>query len=463
MGKNVNIAVRTRIAPSPTGEDIHIGNLYTALINYAVAKKHHGKFVVRIEDTDRERYVEGAEDQILASMQAFGLIPDESPRVGGPFGPYRQSERLNTYHQYAEKLIESGHAEFSYYPKESAGKKKDYTEKDPLKIHVQESGQNKPKTIKEMIAKGDWVVRLIVPRDRQITFRDEIRGEITFDSNQISSQVLIKSDGFPTYHMGVVVDDYFMKISHIIRAEEWISSTPKHILLYESFGWELPVFVHLPILRNPDRSKLSKRKNPVWASWYLREGYLPEAVLNFLSLMGWSHPEEKEVFSLEEFIRLFDIKDIKPAAPIFDITKLTWMNQQYIQKMEALELEERINAFYKTTFDHILMQQIMPLIKTRMEKLKDFLPLAGHLFEEPTLLMQNKQEKHIAQDLRSTFENIVSWNEEAILAACKEVMQKHGIRMPVLYRLLTGNERGLPLPASLVILGKDKTVQRLSS
>ncbi len=335
--------VRVRIAPSPTGEDLHIGNVYTGLINWVFAKKHNGKFIIRIEDTDRHRFVEGSEEKILNTLKKFGISYDEGPDIGGPFAPYRQSERLEIYKKHAKELVDSEKAYYCFCSEErledmrkAQMAKKQAPKYDRYCLHNTTNA-------KERVSNGEkFVVRLLIPENREIAFTDLIRGKIIVKSNQLDDQVLVKSDGYPTYHMGVVVDDYLMKISHIIRAEEWIPSTPKHVLLYEAFGWELPVFAHLPILRNPDRSKLSKRKNPVWASWYFDQGFLPEAILNFLALLGWSHPEEKEIFSMDEFSALFELEDVKPVGPIFDLGKLRWMNGAYIRAMENNELVKRL-------------------------------------------------------------------------------------------------------------------------
>jgi glutamyl-tRNA synthetase len=271
--------VRTRIAPSPTGKDLHIGNLYTALINWAFAKKNKGKFIVRIEDTDRQRLVLGAEQQILKTLKDFGLEPDEDPEKGGPFSPYRQSERIEIYQKYAHQLVEKGFAYYCTCSKERLEKlRKEQQEKKQIPRYDGHCRNLNLSRVDLENKKIPYVVRLKVPKDKKITVYDLIRGEIVFNSNNIDDQILLKSDGFPTYHLAVVIDDHLMQISHVIRAEEWLSSTPKHILLYQAFNWPLPVFCHLPILRNPNRSKLSKRKNPVWASWYLKEGFLPEAV-----------------------------------------------------------------------------------------------------------------------------------------------------------------------------------------
>jgi glutamyl-tRNA synthetase len=465
--KSESPTIRTRIAPSPTGEDIHIGNLYTALINYAVAKKHNGSFVIRIEDTDRERFVKDAEQKILQSIKAYGLSYDEGPDTGGPYEPYRQSERLKTYIDHATMLIEKERAYYCFCAKERLDELRNKQQKEKqvprydkhCLVHVPLA------EAKKRVRDGQaHVIRLNVEHGKKIAFDDLVRGTIEFDSNQIDDQVLIKSDGYPTYHMGVVVDDYLMKISHIIRAEEWISSTPKHIILYEAFGWKKPIFAHLPILRNPDRSKLSKRKNPVWATWYIKSGFLPEAVLNFLALMGWSHPEQKEIFSLSEFIAAFDLHDIKPVGPIFDLVKLKWMNQQYIQALDNAELLEKLKTFYSddTDVQQILadkknIDSLLTLAKTRMETLQDFKDLVIH-----TPYTLSEKEKQIAKDLYDAFTQLDEWTAESILSASKSVLEKHAIKMSVLYRILTGKERGLPLPETLALAGKEETLKNLT-
>lgn len=369
--------VRTRIAPSPTGDDIHIGNLYTALINYAVARKAKGQFIIRIEDTDRTRFREGAEQRILESIKAFGLLYDEGPDRGGPYAPYRQSERLEIYKKHALELVEKGSAYYCVCTRERLESLKAEQLKEKRQTRYDKHCLNHQGEAVEHVKSGtSYVIRLNVPANQPIKFNDLIRGEISIPSSEVDDQVLLKSDGYPTYHLGVVVDDHLMEISHIIRAEEWISSTPKHVLLYQSFGWELPIFAHVPILRNPDRSKLSKRKNPVWASWYLEEGFLQEAVLNYLALMGWSHPEEKEIFSLDEFIDTFDLHDVNPVGPVFDIIKLTWMNQQYIMNTSDDMLIERLKAFYKDDKESLEVLDntatiglLIGLAKTRMKTL----------------------------------------------------------------------------------------------
>lgn len=455
--------VRTRIAPSPTGNDIHIGNLYTALINFAVAKKNNGSFVIRIEDTDQVRKVEGATEQILSSLQKFNIIFDEGPGKEGKYGPYIQSERLDLYQKYAHQLIESGKAYYCYCTKEE------------LEVLRNEGQKNrhwdicKTKNDSARLARNEQsVIRLRVESNKDVVFDDLIRGKITISTNEVDDQVLMKSDGYPTYHLGVVVDDHLMEISHIIRAEEWISSTPKHVLLYQAFGWEMPFFAHVPILRNPDKSKLSKRKNPVWASWYLDEGYLPEAVLNYLSLMGWSHPEQKEIFSLEEFIQVFDLKDVKTVGPSFDLVKLTWMNQQYIQGKSDNELIEILKKFYKDDpemsgvfLEESMVGLLVGLAKTRMQTLKDFKELVLSV----DVSLENDKERQVKSDLQTKLKEVSEekWSSEEMLCVFKEVMVAHDIRMPLIYKIFTGKERGLPLPELLAGIGKTETLNRLES
>lgn len=460
--------IRTRIAPSPTGQDIHIGNLYTAYINWAFAKKNKGKFIIRIEDTDRTRYVEGAEQKILSTLKAYGLSHDESVDIGGPFAPYRQSERLDIYKKYAEELISSGHA---YYcictPERLTEVRKQMTEKklipkyDKYCLHKQEE-------VKKKIEAGEkWVVRLNVPDNTDVIFQDSIRGEIKINTSNIDDQVLMKSDGFPTYHMAVVVDDHLMEISHIIRAEEWISSTPKHVLLYQALGWELPEFAHLPILRNPDKSKLSKRKNPVWASWYLEQGYLPEAILNYLALMGWSHPEEKDIFDKEEFIQVFSLERVSPVGPAFDPKKLEWMNGQYVMKLSDEELTDKLVSFYKDKqLPTYIIQKSAPLVKERIKILSHYWPLASFLFEKPRQYeVDLSGDKEILLKVFQSLESIIDWKAaiigEALLNIAKENNISNSKFFMMLRVVISGKKISPPLNECMEILGKAECIERI--
>lgn len=455
--------VRTRIAPSPTGEDIHIGNLYTALINYIVAKKNNGSFIIRIEDTDRTRLVPGATEKIISTLKKYGIECDEGPGVNGEYGPYIQSQRLDLYKKYAEGLIQTEKAYYCFCSKERLEELRQNPQGEKRHWNVCAEKNNVA-----LLSTQPYVIRLKVPAHVEVTFDDFIRGKITINTDQIDDQVLLKSDGYPTYHLAVVVDDYLMKISHVIRAEEWISSTPKHILLYNAFGWELPVFAHVPILRNPDKSKLSKRKNPVWASWYLDEGYLPEAVLNYLALMGWGHPQEKEIFTREELQEVFDLKDVQTVGPVFDITKLTWMNQQYIQNLSQEELKKRLQEYYHDNEQVLTLLQseksstLLELVKTRLNTLKEFYPSVKFLFESPTSENVSDEAKKIAPQVLDLLSQLDSWDKDSIFSKFKELMShSEGIKMPIFYTLFTGNSRGLPLPDMLEILGKEETLSRL--
>lgn len=465
------MTVRTRMAPSPTGEDIHIGNLYTALINWAYAKKNNGKFIVRIEDTDQERLVPGSEERILAAFKNFGLEIDEGPNVGGPFAPYRQSERLEIYKQYAKELVEKGAAYYCFCSKEKLEeiRFKEEKEKERNK-HIFYCENQNPE---ERIHSGEkYVIRLKVPEHTDVLFEDLIRGTITINTDQIDDQVLLKSDGFPTYHLGVVVDDYLMEVSHVIRAEEWIPSTPKHVLLYKAFGWELPIFCHLPILRNPDKSKLSKRKNPVWASWYLEQGFLKEAILNYLALMGWSHPEGKEMFSIQEFIEKLDLKRISPVGPSFDLTKLEWLNGEYIRAMSDEQLVKRLEEYKSEYKENDLLSKLVPLSKERIKTLKEFFELNDFMFNKPAYDKEVIKKLKI-DDLDKTFEVVIitlekmdtPWTQEVFEQNFRTLAEQLNISVRDMFQLIrigiSGKLISPPMLECMQILGEKESIERI--
>lgn len=461
--------VRTRIAPSPTGEDIHIGNLYTALINYVWARKHGGQFIVRIEDTDRTRYVEKAEERILASLSSYGLKPDEEPTF--------QSQRLPLYEQHARELVAKEQAYFSFVNPDQLAQirqqvqqqTKDTTRQRTLlkqMLRRQEVAAFSLEEGTERAKTQAYTIRLLVPDDTAITFTDAIRGQITVSSDQLDDQVLLKSDGFPTYHLAVVVDDHDMQISHVIRAEDWISSTPKHVLLYDAFGWERPVFAHLPLLRNPDKSKLSKRKNPVWASWYLEQGYLPEAVLNYLSLMGWSHPEEKEQFSLDELITVFELSDIQTVGPVFDLQKLTWLNGSYIRALSPEQLKDRLITFYgRELFPEDLISTTIPLIQERIKTLAEYQPYVQFFLQQPTeYAIDLTPHAQLLQPVAEALEKVQNWNADTIGEALQQVAKHHEVKPKLFFQMvrvvITGAKISPPLNESMAILGKDTCLAR---
>src|SRR5271170_8016476 len=368
--------IRVRIAPSPTG-DPHVGTAYIGLINYLYARQRNGKFVLRIEDTDRARFVATSEQEIFNSLRWLGLTWDEGPDLGGPYGPYRQSERTEIYREHVEILLANGTAYRSF---ETPEELEDLRKRQiAAKLPPRYDGAHRELTqaqIDAYLAEGRaYTVRLKVPAgDPAFTeFKDELRGVIRFEHSNVDDQVLMKSDGFPTYHLANVVDDHLMRITDVIRAEEWISSTPKHVLLYQAFGWPVPRFWHMPLLRNLDKSKISKRKNPVSLVYYRQAGFLPQAMLNFLGLMGGGMPADfnggTEKFTLAEMVEHFVVKNIRPAGPVFDLTKLKWLNGEYIR---ALAPADFYAALRSTVLSDEYLSEIAALIQTRIEMLSQF-------------------------------------------------------------------------------------------
>ncbi len=460
--------VRTRIAPSPTGFP-HIGTIYQALFDYAFAKRNKGQFAIRIEDTDRARFVEGAEDKIFEAIDWFSLSEDESIRKPGDFGPYRQSERLEIYKKYADDLVAKGGAYYCFCTKEkldalratlTASKEPVIYDKTCRSLNIEESKNRLDEP---------HVLRLKMPTEKAYKVLDQIRGDIEFDLTLIEDSVLIKSDGFPTYHFAVVVDDHLMEITHVIRGEEWLSSLPKHMVLYDYFGFEKPLFYHTPNLRNPDKSKLSKRHGHASVDWYKEEGFLPEAILNFLALMGWSHPEQKEIFDIQEFINLFDPKDLKPVGPIFDLAKLEWINGMWIRNMEASELKKRLEKFYRedkefsVIFDSKHVDLLIGLAQSRMKKLSEFRNLVNAPQKQREF---TPEEKESGKKLLGVLEKInhTDWREDVILNHLKNFRDQEGVSMKIIYFLITGKEQGLPLIETMVkIEGRDQIIENLKS
>jgi glutamyl-tRNA synthetase len=474
--------IRTRIAPSPTGSDIHLGNLYTAVLSYAWAKKNKGQFIVRIEDTDQARKVDGSAEKILQTLESYNIVPTESPKVGGDFGPYTQSKRLNIYQKYAKQLVESKHAYYCTCSKDRLTKLREKQSKNKLPPKYDKYCLNRQNNVAEEIKKGaPYVVRLNVEPNKTVVVNDLLRGEVKFNTNDIDDQVLLKSDGFPTYHLAVVVDDSLMKISHVIRAEDWLPSAPKHVLLYNALGFTLPVFAHTPLLRNADKSKLSKRKNPVWASWYLEQGYLPEAVVNYLSLMGWSHPGQKEKFTFEEFIEVFDIKNIDTAGPIFDLQKLEWLNGQYIKDLSNEEFYSKAISSDSELkeLNQKKLKAVLPLLKERVRKFSEISDLLEYFFKAPQNFkeineMANKESKLSTlgtkdqmKGILQVLEKIEDWNEKTIDHMLHGYMEKSSIKprqffMPIRI-IVSGKPATPPLGAVLEIIGKQETINRINT
>ena len=383
--------VRVRIAPSPTG-DPHVGTAYIGLFDYAFAHHEGGQFVLRLEDTDRERYRESSASAILEALQWLGINPDEGPEIGGPVGPYVQSERLAIYRQYADLLVAAGHAYPCFCSKERLAEMRTAQEaaKSPVMYDRHCLDCLRDDERQQRLQAGEpHVIRMKMPRNGATTWVDLVRDEVSFDNALIDDQVLLKADGYPTYHLANVVDDHLMGITHVIRAEEWVSSTPKHLVLYAMFGWAPPRFAHLPLLRNPDRSKISKRHNHTSLNWYRDEGFLPEVLLNFLALLGWSHPEEKEIFSLDELVKQFTFARFNKSGPVFDLEKLRWMNGVYIRDMDIDKLYPRVEPFLQRAGllpaeikedARAFARQCIALEKDKAHTLADFPALVSFMF-----------------------------------------------------------------------------------
>jgi glutamyl-tRNA synthetase len=438
------------------------------LFDFVYAHKHNGKFIMRLEDTDRNRLVEGAEDVIYTALSWFGLDADEDPRVGGPYGPYRQSERLPIYKKYVMELLDKGHAYYCFCTRERLDQmRRDQEANHKPPMYDKTCMKLSQLVVQEKLASGaSYVVRMKIPEHETIVVKDLLSGDISFESDVIDSQVIMKSDGYPTYHLAVVVDDHLMEISHVFRGKEWISSTPKHVLLYAYFGWDMPVHAHLPLILNADgKGKLSKRHGHASVDYYRKLGYLPEAVLNYLSNIVWNHPEGKEIYSLEEFTRLFDITQITSQAPRFDLQKLDWVNSHYIKAKSDEELLALVTSFEPRVANvaRETLLAIMPLVKERMRMLSEFWSLSAFFFEKPQEF-EKPLDTSITVLLRSSLEKS-EWNHDAMEQAVRSLAEKNGTKPKDIFMQLrlavTGKTVGPPLLESLEILGKEETLSRL--
>ena len=462
--------IRTRIAPSPTG-DPHIGTIYIAIFNYVFAKQNNGEFILRIQDTDRERLQDDSIDNIIKALKWFGLNIDEDPIKGGKYGPYIQSQRLNIYKKYIEKLIKNKSAYYCFCTKDRLEKLRQKS----LLNHTQPKYDKHCLTLsKEIINKNlkekkEYVIRLNVTANNDITFKDLVRGNVTINTNSIDDQILIKSDGYPTYHLAAVVDDHLMKITHVIRGEEWLSSTPKHILLYRAFGWEIPEFAHLSLLRNNDKSKLSKRKNNVSIGWFIQEGYLPEAIINFLILLGWSHPEGIEIMTMNELIKLFSWDRVTKGGPIFNIDKLNWMNGVYIRQKSTKELMSMLSPHLKD-IEVSKRSKIVELEKGRLKKLSDFQNMIEYFIKDPqiddTILYEKYSKKEVSNILTKTLEilDLFKITKEAEIKL-KEFAENNNYKVGDFFMVIriaiSGRKATPPLIDIMDIIGFEKIKERI--
>jgi glutamyl-tRNA synthetase len=470
-----NTPIRVRIAPSPTG-DPHVGTAYIGLINFIYARQRGGQFILRIEDTDRTRFVSTSEQMIFDALRWAGLTWDEGPDVGGPYGPYRQSERTEIYREHSELLLRNKTAYrcFCTADELETARKQQIAAKLPPR-YAGTCRNLSPEQIEANLASSkSFVIRMKVPSEGSTTFTDELRGAITFDHFNVDDQVLLKSDGYPTYHLANVVDDHLMHITDVIRAEEWISSTPKHVLLYQAFGWELPRFWHMPLLRNLDKSKISKRKNPVSLIYYRQAGFLPQALLNFLGLMGGGMPNEinngTEKFTLPEMIEHFDVKNIRLGGPVFDLTKLKWLNGEYIR---ALAPEDFYAALRTTVLSDSYLTGIAALIQTRIETLGQFGDLTHFFFADnvvPDAEVFVPKKRTLEETLIFAAEQLAvveatDWTTEALEAALKKFGEEKEWSVKENFMLLraivTGGTTSPPLLESLIVFGKARTLDRI--
>jgi glutamyl-tRNA synthetase len=466
-------AVRVRIAPSPTG-DPHVGTAYVALFNSIFAKKNKGAFVLRIEDTDQVRAKASSEDMIMKSLRWLGLEWDEGPDKGGPYGPYRQSERTAIYQEHAIELIQKGKAYRCFCTAQRLDEVRGAQKAAGQSIlgydrHCRSLSQTDIE--KKLAEKIPFVIRLKMPTEGTVAFHDLLRGPVEFESQRMDDQVLIKSDGYPTYHLANVVDDHLMRISHVIRAEEWISSTPKHTALYEAFGWTPPQFAHLPLLRNADRSKISKRKNPVALTYYQRAGILPQALLNFLANMGWAYGNDVEVYTLEQMQEKFDLKDINLGGPVFDLVKLTWMNQLYMHKMTE---DEFVHYVREQIFSVDMLKALKPLALERMSRFEQFVDNNSFFFngaltyKDLEIIPRGRTKEDfiaILGRLLDQLDELYTWNTLAIKTMTESFLAGEGLKPKDLFMplrlIVTGRKDSPPLFESIELIGREMTRFRI--
>jgi len=475
---------RLRVAPSPTG-DPHVGTAYMSLFNLAYARKTGGAFVLRIEDTDRARYRADSEQQVTETLSWLGLPWDEGPDVGGPYGPYRQSERLETYRPYVEELVASGHAYYCWCTPERLAELRKEQERTKAPVTGYDRlcfGKTREERSQLPGFQETPVVRMLVPDDVPLAFDDLIRGTVA--APRPDDQVLLKTDGFPTYHLAVVVDDHLMGITHVVRGEEWISSTPKHLLLYRWLGWDAPAFAHMPLLRNTDRSKISKRKNPAARLlWFVEQGYLPEALRNFLQLLAYPPADERsEVSTFEEFIAGFEWSKINTVGPIFDLDKLNWLNGTYIRNLGVEELGDRLVSFVQehqrslSDAEAAIVSGAAGMLQPRLVLLSDALDqLTFALTPDADLVIEDDARAQLTDAAPLVMDAAVpvlealgdfthDAIEEALRTALVEGMSlKPRVAFAPLRVAITGRRVSPPLFESMELLGKESVLARLSA
>ncbi|MGI6370132.1 MAG: glutamate--tRNA ligase [Ignavibacteria bacterium] len=475
------MSVRVRFAPSPTGY-LHVGGLRTALYNYLFAKHHGGKCVLRIEDTDRTRFVENAQENLISSLRWAGIEFDESPEVGGDYGPYIQSERFDLYKKYGKELVENGSAYYAFDTSEELDAMRERQQKAGIPPKYDRTVMRNEFTLgkeetERLIAEGvDYVVRLKVPTTEDIRFSDLIRGEVVVNGKDVDDQILLKSDGFPTYHLANVVDDHLMAISHVIRGEEWLPSTPKHVLLYKAFGWECPTFAHLPLLLNKDKTKLSKRQGSVAVEDFREQGYFKEAFVNFVALLGWNPTADREIFDMQELIDNFNLEKVNKSGAVFDVQKLEWMNAQYVKTLPLDYMTDMLMPeMAKYDFNNVskeYLAKVIDLFKERITFLKQIPVFANYMFEKPTEYEEEYLQKHwkentkeIMLPLVEKFKAIDDWTHDATYGATKEYVEANNMKLKDVIHpirlMVTGKSVGAGMFETMEILGKKESIERL--
>ena len=475
QGSNDSRPVRVRIAPSPTG-DPHVGTAYIALFNYVFARQQGGAFILRIEDTDQTRSRADSQAAIFRALRWVGLEWDEGPDVGGPHGPYRQSERLGIYREHAELLIERGRAYRCFCtPERLTRVREELRAKKALTTGYDRHCRSldPAEAVRRAAAGEPHTVRLATPLEGTTRFVDRLRDEVEIPNTQVDDQVLLKSDGFPTYHLANVVDDRLMGISHVIRAEEWISSTPKHVMLYEAFGWEQPVWIHMPLLRNADKSKISKRKNPVSIDYYEDAGILPQALLNFLAIMGWSFGGDREKFTLQEMVEVFSWDKVSLGGPVFDPDKLRWLNEKYIHD---LSYEQLVDTLLGWRLDRAHLLRIAPLVRERIKRLDEFIPATEYFFSGDLDLsgvagelklgaLPPKDVRKAVLALIEDYEAMPAWTAANLEQVSRDFCSKSDYKSKHVFMLLrylvTGRKASPPLFDTMEVLGKELVRRRL--
>ncbi len=474
------MSVRVRFAPSPTGF-LHVGGLRTALYNFLFARHSNGTFILRIEDTDRSRFVENAVENLVNSLKWAGIEFDEGPGVGGNYGPYTQSERLDIYKKHAGLLHDKEAAYYAFDTPEEIDEMRKRKSGDSFQKYDRLSMKNeftlgKDETDRLLSSGAPFVFRLRVPDEKEIKFNDIIRGEVEVNSSEIDDQVLMKSDGYPTYHLANVVDDHLMRITHVIRGEEWLPSTPKHVILYDSFGWEKPEFAHLPLLLNPDKSKLSKRQGSVAVEDFASEGYFSDAFVNFIALLGWNPSSDREIYSINELIESFSLEKINKGGAVFDKAKLEWMNFQYLKDKPSSELADLLKPVLESKryigFSSDYLEKVINLFKERIKFVKDIPDIACYMFEAPKEYEKEYFEKYwkentavLIKDLLQMYKGCTAFVHQALYEMTKSYIENSGLKLKDIVHpirlIITGQSTGAGMFETMEVLGKEECVSRI--